>query len=136
MPNAEVLLLDTHALLWWQAGGERLSRRARSAIDAATSILISPISAWEIGTLLAKGRVGLDRPLMHWIDLLFRSDRIESLELTPLIAAQASSLDAFHGDPADRMIYASALFYQCPLVTKDDKIRSYARTQGDVRTVW
>jgi PIN domain nuclease of toxin-antitoxin system len=136
MPNAEPLLLDTHALLWWQAGGDRLSKRARSAIDTATSVLVSPISAWEIGTLMAKGRVGLDRPLMHWIDTLFRSERIEALALTPLIAAQASSLEAFHGDPADRMIYASALFHQCPLATKDEKIHSYARAHGDVRVVW
>ena len=136
MPSSEPLLLDTHALLWWQAGGERLSKRARSAINAATSILVSPISAWEIGTLIAKGRVKLDRPLMHWVDTLFRNDRIESLALTPLIAAQAASLDAFHGDPADRMIYASALFHQCPLLTKDGKINTYAGDRGDVRVIW
>ncbi len=136
MPTAESVLLDTHALLWWQAGGERLSKRARSAIEDATTILISPISTWEISTLVAKGRVQIDRPLLHWIDALFRSDRIEPLTLTPLIAGKAALLDAFHGDPADRMIYASSLFLECPLITKDARLHAYAKTRDDVRVIW
>ena len=56
-----MILLDTHAVLWWQAGSERLSATARRTIAAAGTILVSPVSFWEIALLVAKGRIGLDR---------------------------------------------------------------------------
>lgn len=136
MPTASAILLDTHVVLWWQAGGERLSKAASTAIADASTVLVSPISAWEIGNLVEKGRVGVDRPLMHWIDALFREQRVDALELSPLVAAQAASLADFHGDPADRIIYASAQFARCPLVTKDERLGRYASVQGDIATIW
>ncbi len=99
-------------------------------------MLISPISAWEIGNLVAKGRVRLDRPLLHWVDALFREHGVEALELSPLVGAQAAALVDFHGDPADRIIYASAQFARCPLVTKDDRLQRFAHAHGDVAVVW
>src|SRR5438874_4700975 len=58
------VLLDTHVLLWWKAGGERLSARARRDIARADAVLLSPLSFWEIGMLTVRGRIRLDRTLL------------------------------------------------------------------------
>ena len=66
-----IVLLDTHAILWWQAGSGRLSARAAREIARADTVLVSPISCWEIGILLGKGRIALDRDVQQWVrDLL------------------------------------------------------------------
>jgi PIN domain nuclease of toxin-antitoxin system len=133
-----MILLDTHALLWWQAGGERLSPAARRAIARADAVLISPISCWEVATLLTKGRIALDRDVHVWVRDLLGSDGVEPAPLSPQVAVAAALLGAagFHGDPADRFLYATALEHSVPLVTKDDTIRAYAEKVGDMRTVW
>jgi len=59
------ILLDTHALVWWQAGGERLSTEARRVIEAAETILVSPLTLWEVATLHRRGRLVLDLSLIH-----------------------------------------------------------------------
>lgn len=131
-----MLLIDTHVVLWWRAGSDRLSPRARRSIESADRVGISPISALEIGMLVEKGRVQLDRPVIHWIDDLFREQQVGTAELSPLVAAQAASLSEFHGDPADRIIYATALLSGSHLVTKDARIRTYAAATGAVSTIW
>jgi PIN domain nuclease of toxin-antitoxin system len=133
-----MILLDTHVLLWWQAGGERLSTAAARAIALADAVLVSPISCWEVATLLSSGRIGLDREVFTWARDLFASDEVQLAPLTPQVAVAAAQLGAvgFHGDPADRFLYATALEHSVPLVTKDDSIRSYAGKAGDLRTIW
>jgi PIN domain nuclease of toxin-antitoxin system len=133
-----MILLDTHALLWWQAGGERLSPAASRAIARADSVLISPISCWEVAALLARGRIALDRDVHVWVRDLLGSDGVELAPLSPQVAVAAALLGAagFHGDPADRFLYATALEQSVPLVTKDETIRSYAEKAGDLRTIW
>jgi len=133
-----MILLDTHALLWWQAGCERLSAAAGRAIARADVILVSPVSCWEVATLLCSGRIALDRDVYVWVRDLFASDEVEPAPLTPQVAVSAALLATagFHGDPADRMLYATALEQSVPLVTKDGSIRSYAKKAGDLRTIW
>jgi PIN domain nuclease of toxin-antitoxin system len=133
-----MILLDTHVLLWWQAGGERLSTAAARAIARADAVLVSPISCWEVATLLSSGRIGLDREVFTWARDLFASDEVQLAPLTPQVAVAAAQLGevGFHGDPADRFLYATALEHSVPLVTKDDSIRSYAGKAGDLRTIW
>jgi PIN domain nuclease of toxin-antitoxin system len=133
-----MILLDTHVLLWWQAGGERLSTAAARAIARADVILVSPISCWEVASLLASGRIALDRDVFTWARDLFASDEVQPAPLTPQAAVVAAQLGAagFHGDPADRFLYATALEQTVPLVTRDDSIRSYAAKAGDLRTIW
>ena len=132
---ADDVLLDTHALLWWQEGSEQLGAGALTAIDAAARILISPISCWEVAMLVAKGRVALDRPVVRWVDDLV-SGTVAIAELTPRIATAAGSLVDFHGDPADRLIYATAAEGRLTLVTKDRRLAARAATEGDVQVVW
>jgi len=133
-----MILLETHALLWWQAGGERLSAAATHAIARADVVLISPISCWEIATLLAKGRIALDRDVYVWVRDLLHTDGVELAPLSPQVAIAAALLGTagFHGDPADRFLYATALEQSVPLVTKDEVIRSYAEKAGDLRAIW
>jgi PIN domain nuclease of toxin-antitoxin system len=133
-----VILLDTHVLLWWQGGGERLSARAAREIASADVVLVSPITCWEVTMLLAKGKIVLDRDVHVWVSDLFAAEDIELAELSPQAAVGAGLLASagFPGDPADRFLYATARDLLVPLVTKDGGIRGYARRTGEVRTVW
>jgi PIN domain nuclease of toxin-antitoxin system len=133
-----VILLDTHVLLWWQADGHRLSTAARPAIDSADSILVSPISCWEVGLLASKGRIELDRDAMVWVQDFLETDRVALAELTATAAVAASRLasDGFPGDPADGFLYATARERDVPLVTKDPRLRGHARERRDLRVIW
>lgn len=134
-----MILLDTHVVLWWQAGGGRLSQRAARELARTDTILISPIPCWEIATLLAKGRIGLDREVYTWIrDLFSSNDRITPAPLSPQAAVGAALLgqQGFHGDAADRFLYATAREFSVPLMTKDEQIRQFAEQSGDLKTVW
>ncbi|MGD9794585.1 MAG: type II toxin-antitoxin system VapC family toxin [Acidimicrobiia bacterium] len=138
MPSSDgaAALLDTHALVWWQAGSDRLSRRAAKAITNASRILVSPISFWELSMLAHKRRVALDRPVAAWVNDFLAGDRVAVAEFTPSIAVAAGSLEDFHGDPADRIIVATAIANGCVLLTKDDKIHAYATGSPAIATVW
>lgn len=130
------VLLDTHALLWWQADAGQLSSRARLAISAADRVLISPISCWEVAMLVQRRRVQLDRPTAAWVRDLLAQDPVHAADLTPAIAVAAAELDDFHGDPADRFLYATARSLQADLLSKDQRLQQYAVRQGDVKVVW
>jgi len=136
MPADESLLLDTHALLWWQAGSDRLSARARRAIDAAPRLFLSAASVYELAALVGQGQVALDRPTQIWVHDLLADGIVTLAELTPTIAVAAALLDDFQGDHTDRMIYATAVQNSLPLVSKDPLLAEYARSQGDVTIVW
>ena len=133
-----MILLDSHALLWWQAGGARLSAGARRAIDAASVLLVSPVSFWEIAVLVRKGRIRLESDPHVWTQDLLASDRLQTASLSAVAAVTAGTLatPGFPGDPADALIYATAIDLAVPLVTKDERLRIYARERRDVRTIW
>jgi PIN domain nuclease of toxin-antitoxin system len=133
---ASVVLLDTHVLLWWQASSPQLSKKARQRIDSASNILVSPITFWEITMLIEKGRVALDRPTEAWVNDFLSTDRVTTAQLTAGVAVSAGELQSFHGDPADRMIVASAIAANVPLLTKDSKIRDWARSSKRLTAIW
>jgi PIN domain nuclease of toxin-antitoxin system len=136
MPTADRVLLDTHVLLWWKADRSRLSAAAAEQLDGASQVLISPVSCWEVGMLIAKGRVQLDRPTRVWIEDVLAPARIGIAELTPSTAVAAAELHGFHGDPADRFIVATASAMRVPLVTKDRLIHAYAQESSELVVVW
>jgi len=122
------VLLDTHVLLWWLAEHGKLSKPARSAIGGAMAIAVSAISFWEVGVLVAKGRVSLDRPTRAWVNDVVGLPRVTPVALNPDVAVAAAELEGFHGDPADRILVATALDRSIPLISKDRSIHSWART--------
>lgn len=130
------VVLDTHALLWWHAKSDRLSAKALRAINEASVVLVSPISFWEIAMLVQKGRVALDRPTDIWVSDFQSTDRVETLELTPAIAVAAAELLDLQGDPADRILVATANAHGVPLVTKDEKIHDHAKLTASVTALW
>lgn len=132
-----MILLDTHVLLWWQAGGKRLSSRAAREIAKAEIVLLSPISFWEITTLISKGRIALDRDPYVWLEDLMLDDQVEVTAFSARTALAAGLLpNDFPGDPADQILYATARDLLVPLVSKDIRLRSFARSTKEVRVVW
>ena len=126
-------IADTHAWFWWVSGSENLSARGRHALDEADVIGISAISCWELSMLVAKQRLGLDREPLTWIKQALALPRVRLLPLSPEICVRAAHLGRdFHGDPADRMIAATAFEARAELVTKDRQIRAWKKIQ----TVW
>lgn len=129
-------LLDTHAWLWWVSGDRRLSKRARTAIERAArgeTLALSAISIWEVAKKVEKGQLTLDRPLDDWLDLALSAGSLQVLELTRTVLVESCRLPSpFHGDPADRIIVATARKRTAALVTADRRIRSYSHVQ----TVW
>jgi PIN domain nuclease of toxin-antitoxin system len=122
-----VILLDTHVLLWLDRDDAQLGHQARKTIAQAwerCQVAVSVISFWEAAMLNRRGRIHLGLPPERW-----RADWLEAglLEL-PLeggIALQAVELDAFHADPADRFIAASAIWHRATLLTADQAILNW-----------
>lgn len=131
-----MIVLDTHAWIWWLANPDEISRAAREAIDRAMEteeVLISSISSWEIALLVRKGRLELTMPVEDWVA---RSEALPFIQFVPLdnrIALRSNHLPGeIHDDPADRIIIATALTLGTPLVSKDTRIRDYPH----VATIW
>lgn len=133
---AKRMLVDTHALLWWFTNPDLLSAPAARAIVDADGLLISPISFWEVAMLVDKGRVELDRPTSTWAHDVLAQEATNEAPLTAEIAVAAGELAEFHGDPADRILAATAQALGIPLLTKDDKIRSWADDQRRISCIW
>ena len=128
-----MIVLDTHTWVWWAAGSPKISAAARHGIDGARQVAVCAISCWEVAMLVAKGRLELDRDVLTWIRSALALPRVTLLPLSPEIAVAAVALSAeFAGDPADRMIAATALHLGAPIVTRDRRLRS----AGGLRVIW
>lgn len=129
-----MIVLDTHAWLWWMTEPRKLSRRARAAIDGEDAIGVCAISCYEAAALSARGRITLDRPVREWVAVALAQDRVRTLELDPTVAIEAALLDrtSFPGDPVDRIVYATARAEHARLVTRDDRLRRFDK----VTTLW
>jgi PIN domain nuclease of toxin-antitoxin system len=117
-----VIVLDTHAWVWFTADDRALSDAALQAIHDADRVGVAAISVWELGMLCAKSRLKLHPTVREWVHAALRLDRVELLPLTAEAALLGSELD-LHGDPADRLIVASALLARAPLVTRDSRVQ-------------
>ncbi len=128
-----MIVLDTHAWLWWQTADEKLSSRARAEIAGAEQIGVCTISCYEVARATARGRIRLDRDVTTWISQALAVERVEPLGLTHRVAAQAGELGPeFPGDPVDRIIYATTVERGTQLVTRDRELRRL----DPARTIW
>lgn len=131
-----MIVLDTHALVWWVSGDSQLSRAAREAIEAEGQdgdILISAITAWEVAMLVKAGRLVLTMDAAAWLDTVVQVPGVRFVPVDVRISVQSVELPGeFHKDPADRFIVATARRLSAPLVTADLKIRDYPHVQ----TIW
>jgi PIN domain nuclease of toxin-antitoxin system len=120
--------------LWWVDRPQRLSENARDAIDTATVIGVSTISAWELTMLVVRRRISLDREVDLWVRQALADERIQTLAPSAQVAVAAGELDEkrFPGDPADRLIYATARSIGATLITRDEAIRAF----DAVSTLW
>ena len=131
------ILLDTHAALWLPDQGkltataeEELRRAQRDSI----AVFVSPITAWEVGMLVARGRVALPAPPGPWLDGLVQSG-LAWAPLPPSILIASSFLPGrIHGDPADRVLAATARAYDLRLMTRDKRLLTYAEA-GHLRAI-
>lgn len=131
-----MIVLDTHALVWWVTGDAELSANARAAIKKELNggeIIVSSISAWEIAMLVAREKLVLTVDVDAWLAAIAEIEVVRFAPVNNEIAVKSVSLPGeFHKDPADRMIVATARVLAIPLVTKDEKMRAYPH----VKTIW
>ena len=120
-----MIILDTHALVWWTQQPELLGSAAEEAFRTADRILIPAIVFWEIALLVRKGRLSLKRgsSMEEWAAEVVSIPRVQEIPLSHQLAIKADALE-MHPDPADRFIVATALHYQTPLVTKDNLLQT------------
>lgn len=123
------VVLDTCAVLWL-AFGDPMQPTALASIrgaQASVSALVSPISAWEIAVKFAKGRLQLDVDPAAWFERFLQLPGIRLLDLTPQLLISSAMLPGQPpGDPADRIVIATARDVGAPVVTRDRLILAYA----------
>ena len=130
-----MILLDTHVLVYYARGDKKIGKRTLSTIDRAMErgeLFACALSFWEIAMLVAKDRLALDTPVSGFRAAMLRQG-IEELVVDGDIAIAAGELPQSQGDPADRLLVATAMVHGLTLVTADDvllrwQMRGY-RTQ-------
>jgi PIN domain nuclease of toxin-antitoxin system len=131
--SPSVVLLDTHVVLWWSAEPDRVSKRATSVLEDADQLAVAAVTWVELAWMARSERVVLSIPVRAWLEGL--ASQLRTMTISPAIADTAVTLpSAFPRDPADRLIFATAVEHQLPLVTKDRSIRD-SRLPG-VEVVW
>jgi PIN domain nuclease of toxin-antitoxin system len=132
-----VILFDTQVLIWLNRSPEKLSRDARRAIARATradAAAIASITLWELAALVLRGRIRLKAGTVRtFLVEMVQTPGLTVLEITADVAVLAAQFPAdFPGDPADRLIAATARAHRIPLVTSDERIQASPL----VETIW
>ncbi|MGH3568718.1 MAG: type II toxin-antitoxin system VapC family toxin [Pseudonocardia sp.] len=118
------VLLDTHVVQWWSAEPELLSRHAAATVESADVLAVAGITWYELAWLARHERLTVAIPIGAWLAQL--AAEVRTVGITPAIAHTAASLPStFPGDPADRLIYATAVEHGWPLVTKDRRLLAH-----------
>ena len=126
------LLLDTHSLIWWLEGNERLPVAAREAIrDRSNERLVSAASAWEVATKHRLGKLPEATALVLDFSAAIAGQGFQELPISVEDAIRAGQLPAHHNDPFDRMLIAQALARNIPLISNERVFDRYG-----VRRLW
>ena len=127
------VLLDTHVLHWWTSESFRLSEAAVDAISTADELGVASVTWYELAWLAQRRRIAISAPIRPWLERLARD--VLTVPTTPAIATTAATLPpSFPSDPADRIIYATALEQGWMLVTRDERMLSHP--QVPPITIW
>ena len=127
------VLLDTHVVQWWSAEPDRLSPAATEALLGADELAVASITWFELAWLAEHERITVAIPTRSWLEQLAAG--VRTVGTTPAIAAAAVALPtSFPGDPADRLIYATAIEHGWRLVTKDQRLRDHVHPRPV--TIW
>lgn len=126
-----MVVLDTHAIVWWAGTPELLSARAARSISNADRLGVPAIVFWETSLLVRKGRLDLGMPVDQWATQVQAIPRVDALPLTAEIALAADALN-MHADPTDRFIVATAMHHGVPVVTNDRLLRALRI----IKTIW
>jgi PIN domain nuclease of toxin-antitoxin system len=131
-----MILLDTHAFIWWANFDPRLSANAMWAIETELQsglVGISSFSCWEIALLVSRGRIHLSDEIRVWLARIESMRPVRFIPVDNNIAVSSIYLPAgLNNDPADRIIVATAMLLNVPLVTTDARMRAYPHVQ----TIW
>ena len=122
-----MILLDTHALIWLDAGLNKLGAKSREHLDSALRddrLSVSALSFWEIGMLVNKGRLQMSLDMLQWRSELLAGG-LREFAVTGAIGVKAATLEQFHGDPTDRLIVATAIQENALLATADKAILAW-----------
>jgi PIN domain nuclease of toxin-antitoxin system len=132
--DIELILLDTHALLWWALDPDQLSEAATKAVQAMEDGggYASSISLWELGIKVQRGHLELPITIDELVRRLERGGVVELVPVDTTTWLRTLSLDWPHRDPADRMIVATALIKEVPVLTKDCTLHDFA----GVECIW
>lgn len=130
------LLLDTCAVLWIGQGqglSDAGKKRFAAALQQGEPILVSTMSAWEVGLLVSKSRISLTSDAWNWLNRFMETTTAEWIDPTPQAMIQASTLPGtLHRDPVDRILVASAREAGLVLFTSDKALLDYGAA-GHVR---
>ena len=123
------VLLDTHVVHWWSAEPQRVSAAASKALEEAEELAVAAITWFELAWLARHERIVVDIPIRSWLQGL--ASQVRTIGIAPAIADTAVGLpSSFPGDPADRLIFATAIEHGLRLVTKDQAIRDHAHPRS------
>jgi len=131
-----MIVLDTHIIVWDALQPEKISKKARKMMDRANDsneIIIADISLWEIAMLMKKNRLKVDATYPEFIHLIRSANHYTIQAITPEIADISVSISSeVNLDPADRLISATALYRNIPLITADANLIN----AKSIETVW
>jgi len=124
------LLLDTHALIWWETGDDKLGPAARDAMaDDANEVLVSAVSAMEITTKFRLGKLADAERLAQDFEAIIADQGFTPLSISVRHARLAGSLQVTHKDPFDRLLIAQALVEDVPLATNETLFDGFGVTR-------
>lgn len=124
------ILLDTHAFLWFIAGSNELSEKARELIeDENNRVFLSAASLWEMAIKVSLEKLTLSEPFETLIPEQLALNGVEILGITVAHTTQVAILPFHHRDPFDRLIIAQALEEQIPVISADDTFDKYGVTR-------
>ena len=123
------VLLDTHSLLWFLSGDEKLSATAQQVmIDFENELVLSIASLWEIAIKVSLGKLEIAEPFEELFPSQLREHEIELLHITFPHLFHVVSLPFHHRDPFDRLIIAQSLAEELPVITADPAFQVYGVT--------